>query len=122
MPSRAIVLLPLLGLLASSSTGCALFAPTDQAVIGQANQVHGSLEPAVIRDSQVQRYIDAIGDRIVRGAIEYNEDGKEAKAQKGHDNSWMYDGGVQWHLVNSKTLNAFTTGGQHIYIYNQLFQ
>jgi len=29
---------------------------------------------------------------------------------------------LQVHLVNSKTLNAFTTGGNHMYIYNQLFQ
>ena len=122
MPSRATVLLPLLVLLAVASGGCSMFAPTDQAVIGQANQVHDGLKPAVIQDPEVQRYIDSIGQRIVRGAIAYNEDGKEAKAQKGQDNSWMYDGGVQFHLVNSKTLNAFTTGGQHIYIYNQLFQ
>jgi predicted Zn-dependent protease len=101
------------------STGC---TPSDQNVIAQANQVHGSLEPAVIRDAQVQRYMDAIGKRIVDGAIEYNEQGKTAKAQRGQDNSWMYDGGVRFHLVNSQTLNAFTTGGTHIYIYNQLFQ
>ena len=101
------------------STGC---TPSDQNVIAQANQVHGSLEPAVIRDPQVQRYMDEIGQRIIDGAIEYNEAGKEAKAQRGQDNSWMYNGGVRFHLVNSQTLNAFTTGGTHIYIYNQLFQ
>ena len=66
--------------------------------------------------------MDAIGERIVEGAIEYNEEGKTAKAQRNQDNAWMYDGSVRFHLVNSKTLNAFTTGGTHIYIYNQLFQ
>ena len=111
-----------LPLLVLASTGCSFLRPTDQNVIGQANQVHGSLEPAVIRDPVVQRYMDAIGDRIVQGAIALNEEGKEAKAQRGQDNSWMYNGGVKFHLVNSQTLNAFTTGGQHIYIYNQLFQ
>jgi predicted Zn-dependent protease len=117
-----VLVIPFVALLAVSSGGCALLTPTDQNVIGQANQVHGSLQPAVIRDAQVQRYMDAIGQRIVDGAIAYNESGKEAKAQRGQDNSWMYNGGVKFHLVNSQTLNAFTTGGQHIYIYNQLFQ
>ena len=111
-----------LPLLILSLTGCSFLRPTDQNVIGQANQVHGSLEPAVIRDPEVQRYMDRIGDRIVQGAIELGRDGKEAKAQRGQDNEWMYDGGVKFHLVNSETLNAFTTGGTHIYIYNQLFQ
>jgi ABC-type Mn2+/Zn2+ transport system ATPase subunit len=77
---RPALVLPLLGLLALSSTGCSMFAPTDKNVIGQANQVHTSLEPAIIRDAQVQRYMDAIGERIVKGAIEYNEEGKTAKA------------------------------------------
>ena len=113
--------LPLLALVVSAG-GCSFLRPSDQNVIGQANQVHGSLEPAVIRDAEVQRYMDRIGDRIVQGAIELNREGKEAKAQRGQDNDWMYDGGVKFHLVNSETLNAFTTGGTHIYIYNQLFQ
>jgi predicted Zn-dependent protease len=29
---------------------------------------------------------------------------------------------VQFHLVNSETLNAFTTGGTHVYLYSQLFE
>ena len=126
MPTRPFALSRVVGLLlpvlALSSTGCSFLRPTDQNVIGQANQVHGSLEPAVIRDREVQDYMDRIGDRIVQGAIQLNEEGKEAKAQRGQDNSWMYNGGVKFHLVNSQTLNAFTTGGTHIYIYNQLFQ
>jgi predicted Zn-dependent protease len=121
IPAARVVHL-VLPLLALASTGCGFLRPTDQNVIGQANQVHGSLEPAVIRDPVVQRYMDAIGDRIVQGAIALNEEGKEAKAQRGQDNSWMYNGGVKFHLVNSETLNAFTTGGTHVYIYNQLFQ
>ena len=60
----------LLGLLLMFSTGCNLFRPTDQSVIGQANQVHGQLDPAVIHDRDVQGYIDAIGDRIVKAAVQ----------------------------------------------------
>lgn len=121
-PSLRRIVHLLFPLLVLSSTGCSLLKPTDQNVIGQANQVHGSLQPAVIRDAEVQGYMDRIGDRIVQGAIEMNREGNEAKAQRGQDNAWMYDGGVKFHLVNSETLNAFTTGGTHIYIYNQLFQ
>ena len=29
---------------------------------------------------------------------------------------------LHWELVNSKTINAFTTGGHYVYIYNALFQ
>ena len=115
-PRIASLLLPVLML---ASTGCSFLRPTDQNVIGQANQVHGSLEPAVIRDATVQRYMDAIGNRILDGAVQYDREKGRSK-EKGLDNSWMND--VKFHLVNSQTLNAFTTGGQHIYIYNQLFQ
>ena len=116
-PSRILaVLMPVLMM---SSTGCSFLRPSDQNVIGQANQVHGSLEPAVIRDAEVQRYMDSIGNRILDAAVQYDRE-KGHSQEKGFDNSWMND--VKFHLVNSKTLNAFTTGGQHIYIYNQLFQ
>jgi predicted Zn-dependent protease len=29
---------------------------------------------------------------------------------------------VQFHMVNSNTLNAFTTGGHHVYVYSELFK
>src|SRR5262245_47147346 len=29
---------------------------------------------------------------------------------------------MKFHFVNSKTLNAFTTGGEHMYIYTALFE
>ena len=35
----------------------------------------------------------------------------------------MFDkNAMQFHFVNSKTLNAFTTGGQHMYVYTALFE
>jgi predicted Zn-dependent protease len=34
----------------------------------------------------------------------------------------MFSKKMQFHFVNSKTLNAFTTGGEHMYIYTELFQ
>lgn len=123
MPLRPFASSPILTLLMPvlvlSSTGCSFLRPTDQNVIGQANQVHGSLQPAVIKDPEIQRYMQSIGNRILDGAVQYDRE-KGRSSEKGLDNSWMND--VKFHLVNSKTLNAFTTGGQHIYIYNQLFQ
>ena len=41
---------------------------------------------------------------------------------KGGDNAWMFSDEMRFHFVNSKTLNAFTTGGNHMYIYTALFQ
>jgi predicted Zn-dependent protease len=105
------------------STGCSMFRPTDQAVVAQAQHVHGELQPAVMKDAQVQAYMDKIGERIVHAAGEYNKDPKKTEDKRNKaDNAWLYSGEIRFHLVNSKTLNAFTTGGQHVYIYNELFQ
>jgi predicted Zn-dependent protease len=109
------------------STGCSSlqnsFRPNDKTVIAQADQVHGQLSAAIIHDPDVERYMDAVGDRIIQGAMEYNTDPDKGDDKRNKaDNSWLYKGNIQFHLVNSKTLNAFTTGGQHVYIYNELFQ
>jgi predicted Zn-dependent protease len=34
----------------------------------------------------------------------------------------MFTSRMKFHLVNSKTVNAFTTGGEHMYVYSALFQ
>ena len=34
----------------------------------------------------------------------------------------MFTKDMKFHLVNSKTVNAFTTGGNHMYVYEALFQ
>lgn len=101
------------------ATGCA----TDKSVIDQAQQVHGSLEPAIIRDQRLASYLQSVGERIIAAAKDADE---EKVGPKSHfdkqDDQWMYSQKMQFHLVNSKTLNAFTTGGEHMYIYNELFQ
>jgi len=105
-----------LALAAITLTGCA----TDKAVISQANQQQDQLEPAIIQDRQVQAFMDKIGGRIVAAAKELDEQGVGPKSHKKGDNDWMFKD-VQFHMVNSKTLNAFTTGGHHVYIYSELF-
>ena len=102
---------PVIGLLG----GCA----TDQKVIAQANDVNGTLQPAFITQADVAGYVQKVGDRIVDAARVAAKDG-----YKDHDldkSSWMFKD-IQFHLVNSETLNAFTTGGEHVYLYSQLFQ
>lgn len=109
--SRLVLSLTLL-LGAAALTGCT----TDRAVISQANQFHGSLEPTVIEDPVLNGYIQRVGDRIIRSAQEVHlqQSGEE-------DRSWMFSEGMQFHLVNSDTVNAFTTGGNHMYVYTGLF-
>ncbi len=98
------------------STGCA----SDKAVISQANDAHKELSPAVIKDQALEGYIQAIGMRVVTVAKEMDEQGYGPKSHKKEDSQWMYQN-IQFHLVNSPTLNAFTTGGTHIYLYSELF-
>jgi predicted Zn-dependent protease len=107
-----LVLLLLLGL----TTGCV----SDKAVMAQADDAHRELEPAVITDRTLEEYVQAVGDRVVETAREMTSQGYGPKGNKGEDSEWMFQD-IQFHMVNSPTLNAFTTGGQHIYLYSKLF-
>lgn len=107
-----LLVLPILMLL----VGCA----SDKQVIAQANDAHTQIKPAVITDPTLDSYVQQIGDRIVAVAKEMHEQGYGPKAHQSTDSEWMFKN-VQFHLVNSPTLNAFTTGGQHVYLYSELF-
>ncbi len=104
--------------------GCA----TDRQVIAQADSTHGELAPAVIKDPEIRTYLESMGHRIVDAAREADKQhvGPPAHFEKSEDNSWMFDNWWKsdegFNLVNSKTLNAFTTGGNHLYIYSELMQ
>ncbi len=108
-----IIVFLALGMLA----GCA----SDRQVIAQADQVHGTLKPAVITDPELSNYLQQVGDRVVDVARERNAQRASEKG-KSEDNSWMFSKDMKFHFVNSKTLNAFTTGGEHMYIYTGLFE
>src|SRR3954464_7258596 len=117
-----VCLLSLFSLFAAvGSGGCA--ATTDKAVISQANQFQSNLAPAEVPDPQVNGYLDRIGKRIIAAAVELDKQhvGPKAHFDEGQSEEWMFQN-VQFHLVNSETLNAFTTGGNHVYIYNALLQ
>jgi predicted Zn-dependent protease len=116
--AAAAAALPLFALLLG---GCA--PATDKAVRGQAEQFQGSLAPAEVQDPQVNNYLQQIGQRIVKSGQDLDAEkvGPKSHFDKKESENWMFSD-IQFHLVNSKTLNAFTTGGNHVYIYNQLLQ
>lgn len=115
---RSSVLLGLLFGVAVVATGCT----TDRAVLDQARGFHGDLQPAVMNDPELNNYLQSVGNRIIATAREMDRQNFGPDAHKKEDPSWMFSQNMQFHLVNSKTLNAFTTGGEHMYIYNELFQ
>jgi predicted Zn-dependent protease len=98
--------------------GCA----TDQAVISQAAQMNTQLEPAIMQDPELAQYLQQVGDRIIGAAKALDAQGYGPKSHKNGDNKWMFGNDMKFHFVNSKTVNAFTTGGDHMYVYNALFQ
>ena len=98
--------------------GCA----TDRAVISQANQVHSAIEPAVMEDEVLNNYLNEVGQRIIEVAQELSRQGYAPRGHYRDGGDWMFGQDMRFHMVNSKTLNAFTTGGEHMYIYNELFQ
>ena len=96
---------------------------TDRQVIAQADDVNVELAPATIQDSRLKSYIQTMGERIIAAAREADRAGEGPKAHfdDKESNTWMFTEG-QFHLVNSETMNAFTTGGKHMYIYSELME
>lgn len=107
-PSLSLMLLGL----AACSLGCSGPAPAAQ-FVQQADRLHeGALVSAVTRDEYLQRYVQEIGRRIIRAA-------NDAAPQKAGNPLFAQ---MQFHLVDSGVVNAFTTGGRHIYVYTALLQ
>jgi predicted Zn-dependent protease len=112
----------LLGLCVTGFAFLAVGCTTDKQVISQANSVHSTLAPAVIDDPQLQNYLQQIGDRIVDAARRAGDSNAPEAHLKG-DNDWMFSNAMKFYFVNSPdTVNAFTTGGEQIYIYTALFE
>jgi predicted Zn-dependent protease len=119
-PLRGLLIVPVFAVVSTLASGC---TTTDRQIIGQANQFHQNLEPAVIEDPTLSRYIQEVGDRIIAAAQELDRQGYGPTSHKRENSAWMFErGGMKFHFVNSKTLNAFTTGGNHMYIYTGLLQ
>lgn len=100
-------------------SGCA----SDRQVIAQAHDVHGEIKAAVFEDEVLNNYMQQLGDRILEVAREMSRQGLGPRSHfRGGDPSWMFGEDIKFHLVNSDTLNAFTTGGKHMYMYSELFR
>ena len=95
---------------------------TDPKTIQKASQANDQLAPAVMKDQQLADYIQQLGDRVIVAAKAYDANGQGPASHKKSDSAWMFSNKMQFHLVNSKTVNAFTTGGEHLYVYSSLFQ
>jgi predicted Zn-dependent protease len=115
---RACLAVALLLAAATFTTGCV----SDAQVISQANEVNTQLAPATMSDPELTQYLQQVGDRIIAAAQSLDQQGYGPDSHKKADNAWMFSDKMQFHFVNSKTLNAFTTGGEHMYVYNALFQ
>jgi predicted Zn-dependent protease len=100
------------------STGCA----SDRQVIEQAEGAHNELEPAVMEDPELRDYLQGMGQRIVDAAHALHDEHYGPDKHFDEDSQWMFSPDMKFHFVNSKTLNAFTTGGTHMYIYTELLQ
>jgi len=117
-PTKQILAAFLLLVAAILTTGCA----TDAKVIAQASQTNSQLAPAIMSDPELASYLQQIGDRIIASAKQLDAKGFGPSSHKSGDNAWMFSGDMKFYFVNSKTVNAFTTGGKYMYVYNELFQ
>ena len=106
-----LLLLPALGSCAS-----------DRQVIAQAADEHNQLEPAVMEDPELKSYLQSMGDRIVAAAKALDAQHYGPKSHFKEDADWMFSNDMEFHFVNSETLNAFTTGGTHMYVYLKLLE
>ena len=98
--------------------GCA----SDKSVISNAVAANSQLQPAIVEDPALSGYIQQLGDRVITAAKVYDGKGWGPATHKKEDSAWMFGNQMKFHLVNSKTVNAFTTGGEHMYIYTALLQ
>jgi hypothetical protein len=98
--------------LISVLTGCQ--APTPAAkFIEQADRLHnGALASTAVADTELDEYLHDVSDRIAKAA-------KMAAPNRVNEE---FIARVHCQLVASDTINAFTTGGTHIYVTNGLFQ
>jgi predicted Zn-dependent protease len=118
MKTTALVRLALCSpLVAFLASGCA----SDSTVRAQADQTDAQLEPAVIKDAELMQYLQQVGERVAATAQVLDKEHVGPESHFKENNSWMFSTD-EFHLVNSDQLNAFTTGGSHLYVYAQLMQ
>lgn len=93
---------------------------SDRSVIAQAADAHRELEPAVVEEAELAAYLQEVGMRVVAAADSMTKAGYGGESRRDADSRWMFSDDLRFHLVASDELNAFTTGGEHMYIYSRL--
>jgi predicted Zn-dependent protease len=94
-------------LLVASACGCNGPRPS-RVFVEQARRLHGdALVSAVSRDPDLAEYVQLVGERLVAGA-------REAAPDKAKDPLFAR---MKFDVVNVATVNVFTTGGEHVYVY-----
>ncbi len=69
-------------------------------------------------EARLKSYVQQIGQRIVFAAKDYYAQMPNKPADS---SEWMFTKSIQFHLMNNRTLNGATAGGEHVYIYVGLF-
>jgi predicted Zn-dependent protease len=76
----------------------------------EANVLHEAISPAISTDPELTAYFQELGKRLVDAA-------RKTESQRGTLDAVR----VEFHLVNNPVVNAFSTGGEHVYVYDGLF-
>src|SRR4051812_14378068 len=100
-------------ILMASLAGCGSSAsPGDQSLMAQANALHRTLAPALANDPPLRAYLQQVAGRMMAAAREVM---KERFPGSGGD-EWMFSRDMQFDVGLCGVPNAFTTGGQHVYV------
>jgi hypothetical protein len=112
LPANTIATrLTLLLLACALGTGCAKGRAPAARFIEQAERLHdGALASTVTPDPDLTEYVQEVGKRLERAAQEIAPDKVRGPFFRS----------MQFHLVDVPIINAFTTGGRHVYVYREL--
>lgn len=103
----------LLSMVLFAGIGCQSGPRPAAEFVQQAEHLHqNALQSTVVRERDLNEYFALIGKRIIAGAT-------AANANNTLDPTFAR---MQFHLVDNDVVNAFGTGGGHIYVYNGLVQ
>ena len=92
--------------------GCSAPAPSAE-FVQQADRLHaGALQSAVTSNQDLRDYVQLICDRLAAAA-------RQVVPNRANEQLLSH---LRCHLVNSPVINAFYTGGTHIYLYAGLFR